>query len=98
MDPLDTQPYGEDGSERTGAALYTQANALARASTNHRSPRARTPWSDAEVEALIDLIATYGISWALIKQEDQNRGNVLQKRTPEDLRFKARNMKVDYLK
>jgi len=63
----------------------------------------RTPWSQEEDNALIDLIEEEGgdgISYAKLKSIDNMRGPDarLAKRSAEDMRFKARNMKETYLK
>ncbi|PNS18539.1 hypothetical protein CAC42_5078 [Sphaceloma murrayae] len=95
---LDTQPYREDDRERRGAGLASHANAIARTQrTYDKVQRPRNPWVGSEIDALMDLMATHGTAWAIIKQEDMARDNALQLRSPEDLRFKARNMKVDFL-
>ncbi|KAG9572587.1 hypothetical protein KCU97_g15441, partial [Aureobasidium melanogenum] len=60
--------------------------------------RGRKPWTNAEVGALLRLIRDYGKSFSLIKRIDEEREDPqLEDRTPEDLRFKAREMKVKYL-
>ncbi|KAG9624797.1 hypothetical protein KCV04_g12432, partial [Aureobasidium melanogenum] len=60
--------------------------------------RGRKPWTNAEVGALLRLIRDYGKSFSLIKRIDEEReDSQLEDRTPEDLRFKAREMKVKYL-
>ncbi|MCJ1397618.1 hypothetical protein MMC11_000814 [Xylographa trunciseda] len=55
----------------------------------------RKAWTNKEMEAFIDLIAEYGISWSLLKQMDHDK--VLINRDQTALKDKARNMKVDYL-
>jgi hypothetical protein len=50
------------------------------------------------VGVLIRLIRDHGISFAQLKRIDEAKDNPqLEDRTPEDLRFKAREMKVKYL-
>ncbi|CAD0108209.1 unnamed protein product [Aureobasidium uvarum] len=60
--------------------------------------RGRRPWTDDEVGALLRLIRDHGISFAYIKRIDKVRKSpALGDRTAEDIRFKAREMKVKYL-
>lgn len=60
--------------------------------------RGRKPWTNAEVGALLRLIRDHGKSFALIKRIDEEEDNPgLKDRTPEDLRFKAREIKVKFL-
>lgn len=64
-----------------------------------RSPqKARVPWSTEECQALLELIVEHGPSYSSLKKMDMAGDNVLEGRTSEDMRFKARNMKYDFLK
>jgi hypothetical protein len=59
----------------------------------------RRPWTSDEENALIELITTHcseGISWSALKSLDTQRGDTAQlsTRSAEDMRFKARNMRV----
>ena len=66
--------------------------------STYKPQRGRKPWTDEQVGALIRLIRDYGISFAHLKRIDDARDNpLLEDRTPEDFRFKAREMKVKYL-
>lgn len=59
----------------------------------------RKAWTREETTAVMDYIATHGAQYALIKRYDEGSGgNLLQRRGAEDIRFKARNLKVDFLK
>ncbi|KAG9952640.1 hypothetical protein KCU85_g1907, partial [Aureobasidium melanogenum] len=64
-----------------------------------KPPKGRRPWGNDEVKALLELIRDNGPSWSMIKRIDEARGNsqLLAHRTAEDMRFKARDMKVIYL-
>ena len=77
-----------------------EANALAREMTALRPKKvqSRTPWSDEETETLLQLITTYGTSWAVLQAEDKRNGDVLSSRGQVALKDKARNLKMDYLK
>ena len=67
---------------------------------NHaKPPRQRTKFSTEEEEQILALIAEFGPEYSKIKAADEDsRGNVLALRTGEDIRFKARNIKMDFLK
>ncbi|WPG99321.1 Hypothetical protein R9X50_00213400 [Acrodontium crateriforme] len=85
--------------------FFTQAKTLARQAsvmaTQSRPPQVRTPWSADEENGLIELIEEHcsqGISYAALKKIDQESGDPkLPYRNAEDMRFKARNMKVTML-
>ncbi|KAH9825522.1 SANT SWI3, ADA2, N-CoR and TFIIIB'' DNA-binding domains [Teratosphaeria destructans] len=82
---------------------YQRAKDLAKlnrmTASQGRPPQVRTPWTAEEEDALIDLIVQHGdggISYSALKKQADASG-VLERRRPEDMRFKARNMKVTYL-
>ena len=77
---------------------YNLANAAARQMTalQPKVPQVRRPWSEAEIVTLVELIGTFGCSWAVLKAEDND--HVLQNRDQVGLKDKARNMKFDFLK
>ena len=61
----------------------------------------RTGWTDDEDNALINLIeheCEEGISYAKLKNMDDAGAGRLGRRSAEDMRFKARNMKETFLK
>lgn len=60
----------------------------------------RRPWTVAETNRLFDMIAEHGCQWAHILTMDlkHEEGPALQRRTQVQLKDKARNMKMDYLK
>ena len=100
--PFDPDQYANVPREER----FVHAKIAARHGTvnaNSRKPaQVRTPWSMEEDNALIDLIEQKGgdgISYAKLKAIDEQREvPMLAKRTAEDLRFKARNMKETFLK
>lgn len=62
--------------------------------------RTRLPWSNEEENALITLIENFGgggINYAALKDLDPTMGGNLLQRSAEDLRFKARNMRVTFM-
>ncbi|KAK4570308.1 hypothetical protein LTR86_002388 [Recurvomyces mirabilis] len=68
--------------------------------TQNRPTQVRAPWSKDEENALVTLIENYGadgISYAILKKQDQQDEDNLARRSAEDMRFKARNMKVTFL-
>lgn len=88
-------------SERFQRAKIASRHTAITAS-QHKPAQVRTPWSLEEENALIDIIERHGdqgISYATLKRFDtDNLGGRLARRSAEDLRFKARNMKVTFLR
>lgn len=91
------------------AASYQQVKQHARANTNFaaaiappstfRPPQTRRPWTADEIERLLFLIGKYGCAWSTIKKADERMVDPqLLERSQVQLKDKARNMKVDYLK
>jgi hypothetical protein len=64
--------------------------------SQNKQAKPRIPWSDEEENALSELIQTFGVSWSELKSHDVARGDdqQLARRSAEDMRFKARNMKL----
>ena len=62
-----------------------------------KQPQVRRPWSNEEVQALMEYMDEYGCSWAAIKAAD-SENQILERRSQVDLKDKARNMKYDYLR
>ncbi|OAP59108.1 hypothetical protein AYL99_06406 [Fonsecaea erecta] len=60
----------------------------------------RIPYTNDEVERLMELIALYGTQWVRILEKDRTheKGPVLLGRTQVQLKDKARNMKLVFLK
>ncbi|TKA81393.1 hypothetical protein B0A55_02060 [Friedmanniomyces simplex] len=80
--------------------FYERAKVLAKhgriVATQNKPQQVRTPWLPEEENALISLIERHGgngISYASLKRQDEDEGDVLGRRSAEDMRFKARNMK-----
>lgn len=64
-----------------------------------RAPQQRRAWTDAETERLLWLMRRYGCSWSTIKKADEQMVNPkLLDRSQVQLKDKARNIKMDYLK
>ena len=102
------QETGRDGRLTDEPSLspdlddFRFANAAAKERKNlQRKPQrvqSRKPWSDEETRHLLNLIAMYGTSWALLMQKDKRTGMLLQDRNQVGLKDKARNVKMDYLR
>lgn len=102
-------PFNElppTGTDLPGHEQYSRAKIYARqhsAVANTRKPQQmRRPWTAEEESALMELIEEHGgegVSYAVLKNIDAARQEqaMLTHRSPEDLRFKARNMKVTML-
>ena len=73
------------------------SNAKLRMAEQPKKVQSRRAWTDRETEALLDLIADHGVSWALLKNIDGAEG-LLAHRDQVALKDKARNMKFDFLK
>jgi len=88
-----------DGPQRTLADELNERRNDARmiSSQYKRPPRARVPWSPTEVEALLNYIEREGTEYAMIKRTDSTSVHALEQRTAEDLRFKARGLKEEWL-
>jgi hypothetical protein len=65
-----------------------------------RPVQTRIPYSAGEVNRLMEMIDLYGTQWARILREDRAHpdGAMLQNRSQVQLKDKARNMKLDWLK
>lgn len=66
-----------------------------------KPPQVRKPWEQREELALIELIENHGgdgVSYAALKKQDDFEAvPALGRRSAEDIRFKARNMKLTFL-
>lgn len=59
----------------------------------------RRAWSPLETQRLLEMIGDHGCRWSLILKQDAKRAQpALQDRNQVQLKDKARNMKLDYLK
>lgn len=92
----------EDEPNPTQMDGYKAANAAAKEKKAFqvKPTQIRIPWSEEETERLHELIVKHGVSWKLLKQEDQiwRGGPMLEDRDQGALKDKARNIKMDYLK
>ncbi|CAK3917215.1 uncharacterized protein RCC_02219 [Lecanosticta acicola] len=100
-DPI--QPLGAGDDDIPQDQIWARQKAMSkfnRIGTVDRAPQRRTEWSEDEENALIELIEEHGeggISYAGLKTIDNDLPpdeRRLSRRTAEDMRFKARNMKV----
>ena len=84
------------------AEIYRLANSKAkeRVALRPKKTQTRNPWSEEEINRLLELIDDHGLSWSLLKKLDHlhKDGPVLQDRDQVALKDKARNIKLDYLK
>lgn len=106
-DSLDDEPRGaitqhDQGklSEASQFENYQKANEMAKRNVAvlPKKVQTRKTWTDEETETLISLIGDHGISWKLLKEQDNAHGSKLKHRDQVALKDKARNMKFDYLK
>ncbi|KAH6651768.1 hypothetical protein BKA67DRAFT_337672 [Truncatella angustata] len=80
--------------------LTQEARAVARESREdsanrlHRPPQKREKWADEDTTALINAIPVYMCAWS----DMENAGLFTTYRTQQQIRDKARNTKVDFLK
>ncbi|KAK5108968.1 hypothetical protein LTR62_007683 [Meristemomyces frigidus] len=84
--------------------LFTLAKTMAKhsrvVSLLSKPVQVRRPWTKAEenqLSALIEEHGSEGVSYATLKAKDAQEGGLLHGRGAEDMRFKARNMKVTWL-
>ncbi|KAG9793395.1 hypothetical protein ABEF93_002173 [Exophiala dermatitidis] len=102
--PRPGMPYSNQEPPRSQIAQVNQAakltTRLAREVYNPLDIQVRRPYTDAEVDRLMELVALYGPKWALILKKDRDHpdGPLLQNRTQVQLKDKARNIKLDFLK
>ncbi|KAI1493945.1 hypothetical protein F5X96DRAFT_619178 [Biscogniauxia mediterranea] len=85
----------EDLRETDIMALSQAAQENRRSNNSYRPRQTRTPWSAADTERLLDLIAdpSLNCSWASMER----CGGFEKNQTQQSLRDKARNLKVLYL-
>ncbi|KAI5917518.1 hypothetical protein F4810DRAFT_40631 [Camillea tinctor] len=86
---------GDDLGEADIMALSQAAQDNRRSNNGYRPRQTRTPWSIADTDRLLDLIAdpSLNCSWASMER----RGGFEKYQTQQSLRDKARNLKVLYL-
>lgn len=63
-----------------------------------RPPQLRRAWTQDEEKQLIRLIRKEGASYTRIKQRDGEEDNILEGRSQTDVKDKAKNMKMAFLK
>ena len=100
----------DDDGEFPLSQQWQQANAAAkmtvqayREQNRDEKVQVRKPWSHAEVDRLMELIEINGPKYSKILQDDKNPemypdGPVLEYRNQVQLKDKARNIKLDFLK
>jgi hypothetical protein len=98
--PIPTDPETSVAGEPI-TSMYARSNLIAKQNraAMPKKVQVRRPWQPEEENALLDLIASHcadGISWSALKAIDMGRGDEahLSARSAEDMRFKARNMRV----
>lgn len=99
IEPENEQELSEGRLAR--ASQYKSINHAAKESlvrNGPKPPQVRRPWTEEEVEALMEYMDEYGCSWAAIKNADDEQNQFLERRSQGDLKDKARNMKYDYLR
>ncbi|KAK3651282.1 hypothetical protein LTR56_005739 [Elasticomyces elasticus] len=102
--PPPLAPLDPEEGEPSPGQRYERIKALAKqgriAPTQIKPPKARRPWTHDEEAALLSLIERHGgdgVSYSTLKRYDESENNVLEHRSAEDMRFKARNMKYDMI-
>ena len=82
------------------AEMYAQVNTQSRlrASQIVKPRKAKEPWTNDEINALVDYIARWGFLCGKIKEVDRAGPRRLERRDNVALKDKARNMKMDYLR
>ena len=105
--PPPTQPLEPEAGEMSKKKFFERAKMAAqhnRVTASHgKSPQIRTPWVEEEELALLQLIEEHGgegVSYSALKKIDEamHEDGKLGRRSAEDMRFKARNMKVTMLR
>lgn len=102
--PPPIQPLDPDAGPLPSEQSYQRAKILAKhgrvVAARNKPPQIRQPWTDEEDNALINLVVEHageGLSYAALKKHDEVEGRALGRRSAEDLRFKARNIKLTFL-
>ena len=100
----------DDDDDLPASQRWVQANTAAKMNTQaHREQnrdtnmQVRRPWSHEEVNRLMELIDLNGPKYSKILQDDKDpeiypEGPLLQQRSQVQLKDKARNIKLDFLK
>ncbi|KAK5940321.1 hypothetical protein PMZ80_007741 [Knufia obscura] len=91
--------YEQYQATKREAAANVRLASLVTSATRPRPPQVRRPWSEEEVIRLWDLMGKHGTSWSMIKNADNLMDEPkLGGRSQVQLKDKARNMKLDFLK
>jgi hypothetical protein len=101
QEPERVAPSTDDSNPPSALQLYKEVNQAARSMTNAlrpKLPQQRVPWSEEEIDRLIELIEEHGTSWSRLKKIDEKSGHILANRDQVALKDKARNMKFDFMK
>jgi hypothetical protein len=100
--PFDPDHFGEIPQDQRIQRAKLAARFSTIRATQQKPAQVRTPWTEDEESALMELIEEHGedkISYSKLKAADQDSEQPrLNKRSAEDMRFKSRNMKETFLK
>lgn len=104
--PPMSQPYDENDGDLAPEEMFRRAKNTAKfnrvASSQSKVSRVRQPWTEEEENAVLTLVEQHGaegVSYSALKALDKDSEDPkLDRRSAEDLRFKARNMKLTLLK
>jgi hypothetical protein len=92
-----TQEAQSNLSQVRAGAKDHREDRQARLILKESDPASRRKWDAAEEAALVEYIGAYGPKYSKIKKMDDTPDNgYLRLRSAEDLRFKARNLKVNF--
>lgn len=86
-----------DDDEAT-RSRWQRASGATRAPRKRREPQKRTPWSDNDTETLIQLIACHGAYYSKLEKLWKHHLPNCHPRDQKQIKDKARNLKVFYLK
>lgn len=95
-------PHSSYAGYMEAKRVAKENNRLATLLSSSAGPRAtqvRKQWTEEEIVRLVGLMKQYGTSWAKIKEADENMSrSALGARSQVNLKDKARNMKLEYLR
>lgn len=77
---------------------WQQASGATRTARNRRDPQKRTPWSDDDTVTLLELIASHGAYYSKLEKLWKRHFPNRHPRDQKQIKDKARNLKVFYLK
>lgn len=98
--PSSTAPPPSSYQAYTHAQRHAKSNvSLSTSLLPPKPPQTRRPWTPPEIERLMHLMRLYGCAWSTIKKADERMVDPqLTERSQVQLKDKARNMKLDFLK